>query len=229
MASDGRIFAPQIAGLSADHSLHIPAITAHDRIEALASDVITHAPQRFALMGQGLGGSIALEVLRKAPERVTRVMLISTDPLSDTPQAAAERDPLIARARAGRLEDVVAAIFPTEALAPSAHRIAISRELHELALDLGVEVFVRQQRALQRRRDHQGTLRRVKVPTAVVAGQHDSLCPLKRQKFMADLMPHAQFFDLPDAGHWPGLEAPETVNKLIKTWMKAPLMLRPSG
>ena len=92
-----------------------------------------------------------------------------------------------------------------------------------MAQDLGPDIFVRQSRALQRRRDQQGTLRKIKVPSMVVGGAHDSLVPVKRQAFMAGLIPGATFHQIDNAGHLPTLEAPGECLDLIFAWLKAPM------
>ena len=96
----------------------------------------------------------------------------------------------------------------------------------DMAVDLGPEVFVRQSRALQKRADLQGALRRMAVPTLVACGEHDALCPVRRHEFMAELIPHAELRVIADAGHLPVLEQPEVTNEILRTWLSAPLLLR---
>jgi pimeloyl-ACP methyl ester carboxylesterase len=96
----------------------------------------------------------------------------------------------------------------------------------DMAEALGPDVFVRQSRALQRRRDQQGTLRKCKVPTLVLCGAHDALCPIKRHTFMAELIPYAQLKVIETAGHLPTLEAPEETTLALRDWLKQPMVLQ---
>ena len=96
----------------------------------------------------------------------------------------------------------------------------------EMARDLGPDRFVSQSRALQRRRDQQGTLRRIKCPTLVLCGEHDQLCPPQRHALMAELIEGASLSIIEGAGHLPTLEQPEAVNDLLTDWLRAPLVLR---
>jgi pimeloyl-ACP methyl ester carboxylesterase len=91
---------------------------------------------------------------------------------------------------------------------------------------LGEGVFIRQTRALQRRPDQQKTMRRVKLPALVIAGVADTLVPLRRQEFNANLMPYGKLQIIADAGHLPSLEQPDAVSDAIESFLRGPVMLR---
>ncbi|MFK7874681.1 MAG: alpha/beta fold hydrolase [Paracoccaceae bacterium] len=216
---DARLFGPQIAELSSEFSVMVCPITQGERVEEIASTLLDQLPTRFALAGLSMGGIVAMEILRRAPDRVSRLALISTNPLSETPQVAAMREPQMVKARTGRLRQVIRDEMKPNYLAPGPFRSEILDLVMEMADVLGPEVFVRQSRALQRRKDQQATLRKCKVPTMVLCGAHDQLCPVKRHEFMAELIPQARLVVLPDSGHLPCLEqAPETTAAL-REWM----------
>lgn len=225
MMCDARLFGPQIAELSSEFAVMVAPVTGGERIEEIASGLLDQLPRRFALAGLGFGGMVAMELLRRAPDRVSRLMLISTTPLAETPQVAAAREPRIIKARTGSFEEVIAQEFPSSRLAPGAFR----REVQELAMDmgriLGPEVFVRQSRALQRRRDQQSTMRICKVPTMVLCGEHDQVLPVKRHSFLSELIPNAALRVLPDTGHLPCLEDPAGTTLAIRDWMDMLLVL----
>ena len=223
---DARLFAPVLPVLSAERAVTIAPIWLGERVEEIASALLPQLPQRFALAGAGLGGVVAMELLRRAPERVMRIALMSASPLAETPQVAAERDVWIARARAGRLDEAVAAMFPPDVFAPGPGRMQAQARLSEMARDLGAEVFVRASRAMQRRRDQQATLRRCRVPALVLCGAEDPVLPVKRHSFLAELIPGAQLSVIEGAGHLPLLEAPLAVADALGGWMRAPLVLR---
>lgn len=216
---DARVFVPQIVSLGAVHAVMVSPITQGERIEEIASNVLSAAPARFALVGHGMGGMVALELIRRAPERVTRLALMDTTPLTETPAQAAERDPQIMRARAGRFDDVMRDSLKPTILATGPKRRAVLDSLMAMALDLGPRVFERQSRALQRRRDQQTTLARIKVPTLVLCGEEDSLYPVARHSFMAEMIPGADISVIPGAGHLPTLETPEAVNDALENWL----------
>jgi pimeloyl-ACP methyl ester carboxylesterase len=226
MMCDARLFAPQITDLSRDHAVMVAPITQGERIEEIASDLLGLLPAKFALAGLSMGGIVAMELLRRAPERIARLALMDTNPLAETPQTAAAYEPMIIGARSGRLDEVLRGFMKPDYLAPGPQRLSVLHQVFEMGRDLGPEVLVRQVRALQRRRDQQPTLRRCKVPTLILCGAHDKLTPLKRHAFMAELIPYAKLEVIEDAGHLPTLEAPEATTAALRGWLKQPFVLQ---
>ena len=226
MMCDARLYAPQIEALSSDYALHVAPIGGYDTVQALANEILANAPPRFALAGLSMGGIVAMEILRRAPDRITRLALMDTNPLAETPQVAAAREPQIVKVRTGQMLDVMREEMKPHYLAPGPYRNEIMDLVMDMADALGPEVFIRQSRALQRRRDQQGTLRKCKVPTLILCGAHDALCPVKRHTFMAELIHGAELRVLEHAGHLPTLEMPDETTQALRDWMKQPLILR---
>lgn len=226
MMCDARLFAPQMADLSRDMVVSVAPITQGDRIEDIAAAILPVLPERFALAGLSMGGIVAMELLRKAPERITRIALMDTNALAETPASAAAYEPMIIGAKAGRIEDVLRDLMQPDYLAPGPQRMDVLNAFVGMGMDLGPEVFINQIRALQRRRDQQATLRKCKCPALVMCGRHDGLTPLKRHAFMAELIPYAQLEVIEGAGHLPTLENPKAVTQVLRDWLRQPLVLR---
>jgi pimeloyl-ACP methyl ester carboxylesterase len=167
-----------------------------------------------------------MEILRRAPDRVTRIALMDTNCLAETPQVAANREPQIVKVKSGKLTEVMRDELKPNSLAPGPHRPAVLQTVMDMAQTLGPEVFIAQSRALQRRRDQQSTLRKVRQPALVLCGAHDALCPVKRHSFMAELIPNAKLTVLEDAGHLPTLETPDETNDALWAWLQQPYVLR---
>lgn len=222
---DARIFLPQMVALGAGRSVQVFTCDA-ESVERLSEQALAAAPDRFAVIGHGLGGNVALDLLRRAPDRVTRLVLFATDPLSEAPQVAADREARMVAARAGRLKQAIADDVPDHALADSEDREALKLLLRDMAYGLGEGVYLRQCRALQRRPDQQKTLRRAMVPALFVVGAHDTVVPVRRQEFARDLMPNSVLRVLPDCGHLPMLEDPEAVTEAIAAFLSGPMILR---
>lgn len=223
---DARVFGPQVAALSVDTPVMVMPATGGERIEEIASAVITAAPPKFALAGTGFGGIIAMEVLRRAPDRVTRIALMDTTPLPETPADAAERETRIIAARAGRLNEMMEEEIRRNGLAASPYRNDVMALVKDMAQHLGGEVFAAQSRAIMRRKDQQATMRRCKVPALVTCGAGNAALPVKRHSFMAELIPHARLEVIEGAGYLPSLEQPEAVINVLRAWQAQPFVLQ---
>lgn len=226
LMADARLFLPQMVRLGAGRACHVCLPAQGDTVEGLSEEVLAGLPEKFALLGHGLGGDVALDIVRRAPERVTRIALMATDPLSEAPQVAVERETRMVMAKAGRLVDAIRQEIPQACLADSPWRDEIMALVQDMALGLGEGVFLRQSRALQRRPDQQKTMRRIKLPALVIAGRVDTLVPLRRQEFTANLMPFGKLVIIEDAGHLATLEQPEAVSTAIESFLDGPMMLR---
>lgn len=226
MMCDARLFGPQLTAFSPTHAVTVAPITQGDRIEEIASGLLDVLPRRFAVAGLSLGGIVAMELLRRAPDRISRIALMDTNALAGTPQSAAEMEPLIMKAKAGRLDAFVDAMLGPGVLAPGPGRAEVLALVQDMAAHLGAETVIRQARAMQRRRDYQAVLRKCKTPALVLCGALDGLTPVKRHRFLAELIPYAQLSVIDGAGHLPTLEAPEAVIDALHAWLRQPLVLQ---
>ncbi len=223
---DARLWTNQFLALNGERAIMVAPLTGAASIGALAQAVLDAAPRRFALAGLSLGGMVAMEVLARASDRVTRIALLDTSPLQETPQDAARREPRIIGAQNGRLEDVLREEVPSAALAPGPGRFEVTRTLVEMGRDMGGAAFASQSRAMQRRPDQQKTLRDCRVPALVLCGAHDVVFPVRRHETMAELIPGAVLKVIEDAGHLPPLEQPDATTGALREWLCAPLVLR---
>jgi len=219
MMCDARLFGPQIAALSGAHAIHCAPIGGYGTMQALAAEVLAHAPPRFALAGLSMGGIVAMEVMRQAPERVDRVALMDTNPLAEAPEAQARRGPQIEAVEAGGLRRVMRDEMKPNYLAHGPGREAILDLCMEMAEALGPDVFVRQSRALRDRPDQTETLRAYRGRALILCGRHDVPCPVSRHELMHGLMPRSRLEIVADAGHLTTLEAPDAVNRHLKDWL----------
>lgn len=226
LMADARLFLPQLVQLGAGRAMHVALPTVGETVEQMSEAILPGLPDKFALLGHGLGGDVALDIIRRIPDRVTRVVLMATDPLAEAPQAAAARETRIVASRSGRLAEAMEQEIPASALADTEWRGEILALIRDMALTLGEGVFLRQSRALQRRPDQQKTMRRVKLPALVIAGDLDTLVPMRRQEFTANLMPFGKLHVVADAGHVTPLEQPEAVSAAIEAFLSGPVMLR---
>lgn len=216
MMCDSRLFAPQAAELP----VTVLPVSGADTLQALAADVLASAPPRFALGGLSMGGIVAMEVIRQAPDRVAGVALMDTNPLAESPQVQARRQPQIDKVRAGGLDAVMRDEMKPNYLADGPARAAILDLCMQMALDLGDEVFIRQSVALRDRPDQTDTLRAFQGLSLVLCGRDDRLCPVARHELMQSLLPNARLQIVEGAGHLPTLEQPDVVTAALRHWLE---------
>lgn len=227
LMTDARIWGAQIEALSSELMLILPSFGTSQRVEEIAQNILPHLPPQFSVAGHSLGAAVAMEMLRRAPDRIRRIAIMSAGCLSEPPAVAAEREARMTRARAGRLDAAMAEEYPPSSLAPGPMDEAVADFLYRMAEELGTERYVIQSRAMQRRPDQQRTIRQARIPGLVIAGRHDTLVPPQRQQFLADLMPNATILET-EAGHFPSIEAPQEVTQALRGWMQLetdPLLL----
>jgi pimeloyl-ACP methyl ester carboxylesterase len=224
-----RSFMPQLGRLVAERPVIGIGPGLGDSLERIVADTLPHLPPRFALAAHGLGGNIAIEILRKRPEAVSRIALIATDPLPESPQLAAEQEALLVAAKTGHLRACMAQMLPPAALHDAPWREEVIALVMDMAETLGPDQFQRHLRVLQRRPDQQKTLRKANMPTVIIAGGSDTLVPLRRAEFLAAMMPQGCLQIIPEAGHLPQLEPPVAVTSVLETFLSGrlpTLMLR---
>lgn len=219
MMCDARLFSPQIDALSGRYPIMTCPIGGHDNMRELAAEILSYAPPAFALAGLSMGGIVAMEIVRQAADRVTKLALLDTNPLAELEAAQARRLPQIEAARSGYLDRIMRDEMKPNYLADTPNRSAIMDLCMDMALSLGSDVFERQSRALMNRPDQRDTLTAYTGQALVLCGRHDALCPVERHELMADCLPNARLEIIEDAGHLPTLEAPQLTNSALESWL----------
>lgn len=223
---DARVFLPQIVALGEHYSTQVILPCQAESVEELAALALEQMPARVNLIGSGLGGAVALEVLRRAEDRVARIVLVSTPSMPDPQPMVMVREERIIAARAGRLAQALREEYPPDALAETEWRDEVLALVQDMGLTLGEGNFIRQTRALQHRPDQQKTMRRARVRALVLGGLADAVLPPRRHEFTASLLPWGKLHLVPDAGHLPMLEQPEATSAAILEFLNEPDLLR---
>jgi pimeloyl-ACP methyl ester carboxylesterase len=219
LLEDADAFEHQVAGLGGPGAAFVADLTQADSIEQLARDALGQAPApRFALAGHSMGGYVALEIMRQAPERVVRLALLNTHARPDSPDATAQRERLMALARRD-FPAVIAALLPNLMVEAHLGDPARTGKVTEMALGTGVAAFLRQERAIIGRIDSRAHLAAIRCKTLVVAGRHDALMPLEILEELAHGIPGARLAIVEDCGHMSTLEQPAQVTRLLEAWL----------
>jgi pimeloyl-ACP methyl ester carboxylesterase len=215
MMCDARLWSEQEMRLTQD-VIHADT-SRHDSIADMAHSVLRDAPDKFAMAGLSMGGILAFEVWRQAPERVTHLALLDTNPHVESPARQSMRLEQIAAAASGRLRELA-----TESLKPlylaDAHRDdeALLATILDMAMGLGPDVFRAQSMALRSRIDSVPTLATITCPTLVMCGDEDRLCPPIYHQLMASEIPNAQLKIIDSCGHLSSMEQPNVVTQELQ-------------
>jgi pimeloyl-ACP methyl ester carboxylesterase len=220
---DARLWHAQVAALDSVAVPVVADLTQDDSLDAMARRALAMVPGRFALCGLSMGGYAALAVMRLAAGRVTRLCLMDTSARRDTLQQAKRRRGLMALTTANRFRGVTPRLLPDLLHPDRLADAALCQVVMDMADRVGRDAFLRQQRAILHRPDSIPFLRDIGVPVLVAVGSHDRLTPPDHAEEMAETIPGAVLRVIPDAGHLPPLETPETVSELLRAWLDSAL------
>jgi pimeloyl-ACP methyl ester carboxylesterase len=217
---DARLWRDQAGALLPLARPVVADLTQDDRVEAMAARALAAVEGRFALAGLSMGGYVALEILRQAPERVARLALLDTSARPDTAEQTRRRRALIALSRSGQFRGVTPRLLP-QLIHPSRLDAPLADEVMAMAERVGQVAFLRQQEAIMHRPDSRPHLPRIAVPTLVGVGAEDALTPPHLAEEMAALIPGARLRRFADAGHLPTMETPEAATAALAAWLIA--------
>ena len=220
LLDSARLYAEQIPALWRSGPVMVADHTRDDSMAGIARRILAAAPPRFALAGLSMGGYVAFEMLRQAPERVLRLALLDTTARPDTPEQSATRRAQMALAAEGRLSEVVEASFPRLVHHARRHDAALRRVLDLMAEEVGAAAFIRQQQATMTRVDSRPMLSGIRVPTLVLVGEGDELTPPERAAEMGRAIAGAREVRVPDCGHLSTLERPHVVTRALLAWLE---------
>jgi pimeloyl-ACP methyl ester carboxylesterase len=184
-----------------------------------AGSILRQAPQTFALLGHGLGATIALDIMRQAPTRVTRLALLGGRVARDSDAEIDEREALIALAEADALAEVQVRMWESLVSGERVGDALMSELVQRMRLDVGAGRFASQQRAMSRRQNYHLALSNVRVPTLVLTGADDVLAPPGASRSMADAAPGAELVIVPRCGHLAPIEQPHAVAAAVLRWL----------
>lgn len=219
LASDATLWRAQLDALAAYRPVVTDVHIHNDSIPAMATALLQQHPGRLVLCGASMGGMVAMEAARQAPQRIAGLALLGTHAGPESAEMRALREAAIALFAQGRVREV---IEPNIALAfhPSN---AKDRRLADAYLDFvlraGAGQLIAQNRAVIARPDAREHLPGLRCPVLVLCGEADQLTPPALSEEIVRLVPHARYQVVPRSGHMLTMERPDVVNAALLEWL----------
>ncbi|MGE0667002.1 MAG: alpha/beta fold hydrolase [Sphingomonadales bacterium] len=215
---DAALWRAQVEALKDVAAAAVADLTLDDSVAAMAARVLASAPPRFALAGLSMGGYVAFEIMRQAPERVTRLALFDTGAGPDSERRADQRRRLIATLEVGRFRGVTRHILPQ--LVHASHvEGPVGETVMAMARRVGADAYRRQQQAILSRPDSRPLLETINVPTLVAVGDDDRVTPPDTARDISRGIAGSELHVLRDCGHLPALERPDETSALLRGWL----------
>ncbi|MGI9394985.1 MAG: alpha/beta fold hydrolase [Boseongicola sp.] len=217
---DQRLFDSQIATLGGDRQIFVEVPT-EPTIEAMAAAILGAAEGLICVAGLSMGGIVAMEMLRQAPDRIERLALLDTTPLADASENFETRNRQINSVWNGHLAEIMRDELKPAYLVDSDNKNAILQLCTDMAEGLGPQIFEAQSSALRDRADLQAVLAYAPPDTLILHGREDRLCSPERHRLMHRLAPGSSLVSIPDAGHLPTLEQPALTTAALASWLSS--------
>jgi pimeloyl-ACP methyl ester carboxylesterase len=216
---DAALWAHQVAHLTDIARPRVMDLTQDDSVSAMAERVLSEAPRTFALAGLSMGGYVAQEIMRQAPERVERLALIDTNARADTEQQVATRRELIRLSELGKFKGVTPRLLPNLIHPARLKDPAVADVVLGMAERVGQAAFTRQQTAIMTRKDGRSDLEAIRIPTVIVVGRQDAITPVALHTEMHERIDGSRLVIIEDSGHLAPLEQPHAVTAVLRYWL----------
>lgn len=213
------LYAPQLGGLNDIARMQVADHAAAASMTDIAAAILARAPLKFALCGLSMGGYLAFEIMRRAPERVTRLALLNTAAKPDTPDRSADRFARVARAEAEGLLPVARSMWPHWMPAGRSPDPALLEIAARMTLNTGVTHFARQQSAIAGRPDSISGLGAIRVPTLVLTGRDDQATTVADAEVIARGISESKLEVIENCAHLSTLERPDALNAALRRWL----------
>jgi pimeloyl-ACP methyl ester carboxylesterase len=191
----------------------------HDSLAGMAHELLKAAPPRFALAGHSMGGRVALEIMRAAPERVERLALFDTTATPATPGEPEKRRDMIELAQTAGMAALAARWLPMIVHPSRLTQPDFMSPLTAMICRATPEIFVRQVQALLNRPDYRPVLSQIACPTLVACGRDDLWSPVAAHQETAAAISGAKLAVIDNCAHMATVEAPQEVGNLLRDWL----------
>lgn len=215
---DHALWREQMIAFSNHYDCSVADMTKDETVADMARRVLRDAPPAFNLAALSMGGYVAFEILRQAPERIARLALLNTKARPDTDEERTRRQELLQAVDVGNFKGATGRLLPLFIHEDRLNDEELTGEIEKMAERVGREAFVRQQKAILSRPDSRPGLGDIACPTLVIGGRQDRLTPVDCHEEMAAGIPGAELIIIEDCGHLSPMEHPERVTEELQRW-----------
>jgi pimeloyl-ACP methyl ester carboxylesterase len=216
---DASLFKYQKKDLIIIADCYVASNSSSNSLKQVAKDILNEHSGDLSLMGLSYGGIIAFEILRQAPERIKKLILLNTNYKKPSEQTKINQQRFVGMAYLGEFKEITSAILIDAMLHPkNAQRQELRDTVLNMAINVGVDRFFNQVKAQLGRPDSTKHLQNIKCPTLIITGREDTICPLKLHEEMAEAIPNSTLKIIEECGHLSTLEKPQLVNNAIIDW-----------
>jgi len=198
--------------------ISVPPVTEGSSMTEMARIVLEAAPPNFALAGFSMGGYIALEMLRQAGGRITRLALLDTSARADTPKKAEWRKTTITACERGEFAKIIEGMMPL-LLHKDQQNGRLPAFVREMAGRIGADAFLRRHHAIGTRQDSRDILRGTLQPVRSICGRQDGMSSIEEHEEIASLAPYGRCSIIEDCGHMTIVERPQATTALLRDWL----------
>ncbi len=210
---DSRLYESVAKAIKTPCRCLVPDLSGIASMSQMADEILKNLPRRFALVGNSMGGYLALEIVRQAPARVSHLLLAGTNADADAPEAQEKRLQAIRLAESGKLDRFVDG-YVESGLHPDNVR-QLGPFMTSMARAMGAQALINQQRAIMTRRSAEDVLLTLDIPAAVVCGSDDSFSSPESHAAMAMAIKDGTYHEIANCGHMVPIEAPAALAALI--------------
>ncbi len=223
LACTSALWADQVRSLADIADIRVADHTRSETMPGIVEQILAAAPERFALAGFSMGGYIAMEMMRTAPERITRLALIGAKHSQDDEAAARRRLTSIRLAENGRYADAISQMMPLLVHPDRQKDETLISAIRTMAHSLGAHAFIRQQKANLGRGLSTDVLKNIQRPTLILCGRQDQLTPPLVHQKMVNLVSNSVMKVIEECGHMAPMEKPDAVTAALRDWLAEPL------
>lgn len=214
LLSNETVWTHQLQHLSKMVRCQVIPLTFANNVNTLVTTILEQVEGNFFLAGHSMGGRIALELAKIAPDRILKLCLLNTSAQPDSPEKKQQRLALMDAVKNGQFHKVAMTLADS-----FVYNQRIKQDVISMILKVGEDAFLNQEQALLTRDDCRPDLCNLAMPTLIIHANQDQLFSLEVHQELASFINQARLAIIEEAGHMSPMESPEAVTTHLHSWL----------